>query len=256
MPPNVHEGARADKNAQAGDCVRSLFVPDGSIEALKWIALLLMTGDHINKYLFNEKLPFLFEAGRLTLPLFVFVLAYNLARPSALARGVYGRIMKRLLMSGLLASPAFIALNRLAWGWWPLNIMFALLVVAMTMYLIERGNKDKCVYYYAAALFVFVIGGSSVEFWWPVLALGLAFWWYCKKPTWIGFLFVVVTCISIWIINRNLWALAALPIIFACAQVDLHVLRLRWFFYAYYPAHLTVLWVIHICMSRYGYLFF
>ena len=57
---------------------------DGTIEGLKWLALVLMTGDHVNKYLFNATLPVLFEAGRIALPLFVFVLAYNLARPGTL----------------------------------------------------------------------------------------------------------------------------------------------------------------------------
>lgn len=59
--------------------MKPLHVPDGTVEALKWLALALMTGDHVNKYLFNGTLPFLFEAGRLALPIFVFVLAYNLA---------------------------------------------------------------------------------------------------------------------------------------------------------------------------------
>lgn len=30
-----------------------LVLSDGALEALKWTALLLMTGDHVNKYLFN-----------------------------------------------------------------------------------------------------------------------------------------------------------------------------------------------------------
>jgi hypothetical protein len=30
-----------------------LVLADGTVEALKWFALLLMTGDHVNKYLFN-----------------------------------------------------------------------------------------------------------------------------------------------------------------------------------------------------------
>jgi len=76
--------------------MKALRIPDGTVEALKWLALVLMTGDHVNKYLFNATLPVLFEAGRVALPLFVFVLAYNLARPGTLERGVYGRTMSRL----------------------------------------------------------------------------------------------------------------------------------------------------------------
>ncbi|MDX3998502.1 TraX family protein [Pseudomonas aeruginosa] len=87
-----------------------LSIADGSIEALKWIALLLMTGDHVNKYLFNGTLPYLFEAGRLAMPVFVFVLAYNLARPGMAGQGAYKRTMFRLGLFGLLAMPAFVML--------------------------------------------------------------------------------------------------------------------------------------------------
>ncbi|MDK3025103.1 TraX family protein [Cupriavidus taiwanensis] len=37
--------------------MKSLHVPDGTVEALKWIALALMTGDHVNKYLFVDFHP-------------------------------------------------------------------------------------------------------------------------------------------------------------------------------------------------------
>ena len=49
---------------------------------------------------------------------------------------------------------------------------------------------------------------------------------------------------SLYVINRNLWALAALPIIFAAGQVKMNVPRCRLTFYIYYPAHLVVLWVL------------
>jgi hypothetical protein len=63
--------AYASRGGQAR--MKPLHVPNGTVEALKWLALALMTGDHVNKYLFNGTLPFLFEAGRLALPIFVFV---------------------------------------------------------------------------------------------------------------------------------------------------------------------------------------
>lgn len=102
----------------------SLRIADGTLEALKWLGLLLMTGDHVNKYLFNETMPLLFDAGRAVMPIFVFGLAFNLARPGTLARGVYQRTMGRLAVFGALATPAFIALGGLLAGWWPLNILF------------------------------------------------------------------------------------------------------------------------------------
>ncbi|MEO9227811.1 MAG: TraX family protein [Devosia sp.] len=47
-----------------------------------------------------------------------------------------------------------------------------------------------------------------------------------------------------------------MPIFLATAQFDPVVPRLRWAFYAYYPLHLTALWLIRIPMAKAGYLFF
>ena len=75
--------------------VPRLELSSGSLEALKWLALLLMTLDHVNKHLLHASVPELFAAGRLALPLFGFVLGYNLARPGALASGGYSRTADR-----------------------------------------------------------------------------------------------------------------------------------------------------------------
>ena len=121
--------------------MKALRIPDGTVEALKWLALVLMT---------------------------------------TLERGVYGRTMSRLAMFGALASVPFVALGGLYAGWWPLNVMFTLLVVTATAYLVERGGK----LHLAAAGVVFLVGGSSVEYWWPAVAFGLAVWSYTRRPSW------------------------------------------------------------------------
>ena len=77
-----------------------LELSSGALEALKWLALLLMTLDHVNKHLLHASVPELFAAGRLALPLFGFVLGYNLARPGALASGGYSRTARRLAVFG------------------------------------------------------------------------------------------------------------------------------------------------------------
>ncbi len=229
-----------------------LFVSDGTIEAMKWLALILMTGDHINKYLFNETLPFLFETGRMAMPLFVFVLAYNLARPGIYKSGAYLRIMTRLTIFGLLATPAFIALGGLLDGWWPLNIMFALLIITATLYVIEYRTVGG----YATAAVVFLVGSAFVEFWWPAVLFGLAVWWYCKRPGLMPLTLALESLASLWFVNGNLWALAAVPVILLLSRIDLRMPRLRWAFYGYYPIHLAALWLIRIPMSNAGYLFF
>ena len=54
----------------------------------------------------------------------------------------------------------------------------------------------------------------------------------------------IASLAALYVINRNLWAIAALPLIFAAGQVNIKVPRIRLGFYIYYPVHLAVLWVL------------
>lgn len=232
--------------------MKHLTISDGAIEVLKWLGIVLMTGDHVNKYLFNGTIPVLYNAGRVALPLFVFVLAYNLARSGALERGVYPRAMKRLALFGVLATPVFCGLGGLWAGWWPLNIMFELMALTGILYLLETPTAGNLV----AAVGVFLIAGSSVEFWWPGLAFGVSVWWYYKRLDWVPLVIAFVSLASLWLVNGNLWALTVIPVILVASRLDRRVPRLRWVFYAYYPLHLVALWLVRIPMSKAGYLFF
>lgn len=233
--------ATAIQGSKEGHAQRTaFFVPNGTIEALKWLALALMTLDHVNKYLLHDKLAGAFALGRLAMPIFAFVLAYNLARPGAFEKGVYPRVVLRLLLVGVIASVPFMALGGLAAGWWPLNILFLLALATASIWLIEkRTNASQ-----SAAFFLFLVGGAFVEFWWFGLGFCLAAWWYCKSPSRGRLLLWVTTGVSLHLVNSNLWALAAMPLILAAQHVDLRLPRLRNVFYAYYPAHLAVLWLV------------
>ena len=217
-----------------------LTLSSGTLEALKWLALILMTFDHVNKHLLHASVPVLFAAGRLAMPLFGFVLGYNLARPDALVGGAFKRTAARLAVFGSVASVPFIALGGLGWGWWPFNVMATLLVATLCAWLIEFGGWARI----ALACLLFILGGSIVEFWWPGLAACLFAWAYCRRPSWGMLMLWTASLAALYVINRNLWALAALPLIFAAGQVSINVPRIRLGFYVYYPVHLSVLWVL------------
>jgi hypothetical protein len=218
----------------------ALALADGTIEGLKWLGVALMTVDHVNKYLLHESVPVMFAFGRLALPLFGFVLAFNLARPKARENARFTRTLGRLAVAGLVATIPFIALGGLGWGWWPLNVMWMLAAAVVVMYLTERGGKGGLV----AAALAFMVMGGFVEFWWPGLALCLGAWRYCKRPSWSALAVWIGATAALFIINRNFWALAAIPLILAATQVRLTVPRTRFAFYVYYPAHLAALWAI------------
>ena len=213
--------------------LRAWALADGSLEALKWVALVLMAGDHVNKYLLVESSATLYALGRMVMPVFGFALMFNLARPGALPSGLHLRVMKRLTIVGALSTPAFVYLV----GWWPLNILFTLLVSTLVVYLLERGGRLRR----SLAVVAFIVGGALVEFWWPALLSCLGAWAFVRKPTAGRLAFWVLGTASLSIVNGNFAALAALPLIGGASKVDFPLRRNRWFFYAFYPAHLTLL---------------
>lgn len=208
-----------------------LILPDRAIESLKWLALIFMTGDHINKYLLNGTQIWLYDIGRSAMPLFVGVLAYNLSRPNHSAHKVYKRTMLRLLLGGVTATPAFVALDGLAAGWWPFNIMFALAAIAAMLFLSDR--RDGIGLVGAGAIFLFA--GAVVEFCWPALALGIAVWSYCKRPSWGAAALLILSLTLLRFVNGNLWAFGVVPVVVSTALMNLSMPRLWWFFYLYYP---------------------
>jgi len=234
------QGSAVAAPRRQGSGLPLLRVESGTLEALKWLGLALMTADHVNKYLLHDAIPALFASGRLAVPLFSFVLAYNLARPSSLSKGVYGRVGRRLAIAGVLASIPFIGLGGLVWEWWPLNVLFMLLVATGVMALLERGGAPRLI----VAGLLFVLGGAMVEFWWPAIAMTLAAWRYIRRPTWTSLTVWIAATAALYVINRNLWALAALPLIFLAPQVSITMPRMRHVFYVFYPLHLLVLWII------------
>jgi len=213
-----------------------LVITDGALEALKWLGLVLMTLDHVNKFLFAQRLPLIFEAGRVVMPLFGFVLAYNLARPGVMTSGAQVRTMKRLALYGCLATPLFVVMV----GWWPLNILFTLLLSAGTIHLLERGGAVKV----TTAALLFVVAGAAVEFWWFAVLYCVSAWAYCRHATIGRLIFWIAATSALAVVNGNHWAMVALPLIMLASHLRLQMPRCRRLFYLYYPAHLAALLVI------------
>ena len=209
-------------------------VADGTLEAMKWLALILMTVDHINKFLFDEKLPYIFGTARIVMPIFGFVLAYNLARPGALERGAYKRTMSRLGWFALAATPFFMALNG---NWWPLNVLWMLLFSTVVCYALASTDRRL----HGLAVVAFVVGGALAEFWWFGILFCVGAWMYCRRPSWTALMVWLAGTVSLTVANQHWAAVCALPLIALAPQITLRVPRLRWAFYGYYPAHLLML---------------
>jgi TraX protein len=209
-----------------------------SIDMLKWLAVVLMVIDHINKFVFKETVPGMFALGRVAMPLFVFVLGYNLARPGVLRAGIYKRVFIRLSIFGMLSVFPHALMNGLAWGWWPANIMFTLAVAVLVAWLLDKGSPISVI----GACLVFLVGGALVEFWWPAVGACLLSWAYFRRRSMLFLVGFVACLLALYFVNGNFWALAALPVIAVARAWRWTLPRLKWFFYAFYPVHFVVIW--------------
>lgn len=218
-----------------------LVIENGMLEYLKWLALIAMLLDHTNKILLNSQLPFLSEFGRIAMPLFGFVLAYNLARPDVLTKGIYQRMLTRMSIFGIIAQPLYKTALELP-HWIPLNIMFTLMLATGIIYLIDRGG----LHHELAAITVFILGGLFVEYLWFGAGYCLAAWYYKKTPNLITMLIWILTAMSLSLVNQNQWALIAIPVIFAASKFEFTAPRHKLFFYIFYPLHIAVLLLIKI----------
>lgn len=193
-------------------------------EILKWLAVILMTGDHVAKVIYGGYVPGLSEAGRVAFPLFALVMAFNLAQPGVDAV----KSVRRLFVWGVIAQPV----HALAFGYClPLNILLTFALCAAAVYAISE--RRWVVLAFAAAVLP-----AFVDYQWSGVAFVLL--------AWLGFrtgrpLLVLAGFVPLCIFNGNLWALVALPVVVGMSGVRWQLPRGRWAFYGYYVGHLALL---------------
>jgi TraX protein len=216
----------------------SLPIEDNTLQALKWFALVLMVLDHVNKYLFAESWSVVPELSRCVAPIFATVLGLNLSRPWALHKGAHARTAARLLVFGLLATPAWVALQ----GAWPLNVLFTLLAGTLVVLALQHNTAAHL----AAGGIVCITAGFGTDCGVVGIATVVTAFACGQRATWARVLAWVVCVAAHVFVNGNVWALLAVPLLLAAPFV--HGLKMPqrklacWFFYAVYPLHLTVIW--------------
>lgn len=211
---------------------------DGMVEALKFLALVLMVLDHINRFVLGGNVPTFFYLGRLAFPLFAVILGWNLARPGLFDPGAGSRMLKRLFLFGLVASFPYNAM--LDYQWWQLNILFTLWAGAAIIYLFRKQDVASIVL--AAALFAG--SGMVVDYAWHGVTVCITSWAYCRRPTWLSFFGWIASIASLAFINGNFLALLSVPILLFASRKEIRFPRYRYFFYWFYPFHLAVLGLV------------
>lgn len=197
----------------------------GGRELLKWLALVLMTGDHAVTVLGVGYVPVVSELGRVAFPLFALVMAFNLAQPDSDA----AKSAQRLAAWGIAATPVVV----LAFGQLlPLNVLLTFAAAAACIWAIERR-------YWLLVAILAVIAPVWLDYAWPGVWLVLAGWcWYRGQGgrPWLVWACMGLLCAY----NGNAWALLAIPAL-RLGYLNVPVPRTGKTFYGYYLAHLAAL---------------
>ncbi|OUL17092.1 conjugal transfer protein [bacterium AM6] len=205
----------------------------GGRELLKWIALVLMTGDHVLTVFGLGYVPVVSELGRVAFPVFALVMAYNLAQPGADA----GKSARRLALWGLVATPA----ATLAFGQiLPLNVLLTFAAAACGIWALERRH-------WALAALVALVAPIALDYAWPGVWLVLTGWrWYRGQggQPWLVWGCMGLLCLY----NGNAWALLAIPLL-KLGHVDVAIPRLGRVFYGYYVGHLASLAALALILA-------
>jgi len=213
-------------------------LPDGALEALKWIALLSMVVDHVNGYVFQDRFVLAQAFGRLSFPLFALVLGYNLARrdPPSLAA-----VAQRLAIGGLVAQPFFALMVNSAWRF---NIFFTFLAA---LGVIALARQPASVRRNAMLLLLFIGAGVIVDYFWYGIAIAVASYHYSRTQTIgaAGILLATLGALTLFLFLAIGWpALAGLltiPLTWYAQGLKVSIRRRPWLFYAFYPLHLAAL---------------
>lgn len=204
-----------------------LHFENGTLEALKWLALVCMVVDHVNQIVLDNTLGEWSQVvGRLAFPIFAVVFGYNLARPGL----DYLAIAKRLLWVAVLVSPIY----ALVLAPWPVNVLFTLGAVPLVLACWERDMRWLAVCLALGA-------GAYVDYLWPGLALVFAAFWYARRPRLGPLLLAVGSLVWIGQLLGNQYALLVLPLLIAATQLRVTVPRQGRFFLWFYAGHLAAL---------------
>lgn len=232
-------------------------IADGTLELLKWLAMLSMLIDHAN-VLVLEPLGRMnlvwYQVGRLAAPLFALILAYNLARQpgrsesSRLPR--IERVMRLTFVFGLISSPAIM------WAFpgepFVANILFNFLIAAMVIHLLvmageQPENRYRRGAILLAAVLVFLLLGGVPEYGYAATATTVLGWlMLCQQKLWArtvaGLALLAALASFYWMNASHAALLAVIPAVSAFfINIRLPWRTPRMFFYVFYPLHFVLL---------------
>ena len=211
----------------------------GTIEFIKWFAIIAMAVDHIGLILFPD-LTVLRMVGRIALPLFGYLLIHNYL----FFTNDKKRYIVRLWVFATISQPFtyFIVSPSL-------NIFFLLALGLNTIYLIENikvAASSRAIESIMAFVVVSLSLALSLFVSYALFGLTLLLFMYrsFQKSEYAFFVFLSIMLMNFSMEHISYMYLGFLfyPIIYFSGQLDLKIKRMKpLFFYAFYPSHLLII---------------
>jgi hypothetical protein len=214
---------------------------DQGRELLKWVAIVTMTVDHVGLLFFPEY-PFFRIVGRIAFPIFAYLLVLGMESTHD-TRGYFNR----LLFFALISQVPYSLMNGTE-PWVKLNIFFTLCLGLGTVYYVDKNSL---------AFILPLVASIIIPVDYGVYGTATVLFFYLLRRNWkMGAAIFVL--INVVILLSDSWyqpfSVFALPLIllhdlgkppfnWVVEQARPSTFR-KYFFYAYYPLHLLLLWAL------------
>ncbi len=219
----------------------------GQIELLKLLAVAFMAIDHINSIIYGRELLWMMCIGRMAFPLFCFVAAYNYE--------YHVRHIKKYLMLlfgfGIVSQPFY------SWAMdnMQLNVFFTLGLGVLAIWIYDKrqllfGRFNPIFRALIWLLIVVLFGavGYFADYYQAgIILIPCIVLWLRHKDDLILFTVLLATMAGNFFQFFSIFALLSYPLIWLVASWNVSIKRLpRYFYYAFYPAHLALLKLFYI----------
>lgn len=219
---------------------------------LKLIAIVSMTVDHVGKIFFPGNMA-MAVIGRIAFPLFAYCLVVG-----CLYTRDYGRYILRLTIFALISQPLYNLAFHPTWAefwqeFFSLNIFFTLIAGVMAVQALMNFRQNWWMLLIALAMELLI--GLDYGLYGIILMM---IFYLCRNNSLLSALVVFMWMAISGIpgdfvhigplgLDRQFFAVLALPLIYL--HTNVHPKINRYFFYAFYPAHLLLIFLARIALG-------
>ena len=212
---------------------------------LKMIAIVTMVIDHTGAILFPYTMWFRM-VGRLSFPIFAFFIAEGFAHTGNILKYI-----RRMFFFALLTEPIFdyAFFGKIYFGY--KNVMFTFLVALLGLYLMEKvreriPNETAAKFLGLAVIIIVALSAEFIHTDYGAFGVMLVYVYYeLREHFWEKhFLSAMVQILCETGISK-LSAVSTIPLMLYNGKRGI---RMKYLFYAFYPAHLAVLYLIYLRM--------